>query len=222
MEWLAGELPTSRMLLDEEASQQRRSWPNIHDWRRFVTAIEQLRTGETPDPAFEQARRHLIDECRLMMKDAPGAAAPGKARLNSFLPNESQRRMYKQYVLDYYQLYIRGKDLPHKVQMLHWAAIYQAICERTGLRDLAFHGPEFDRFIYDYCGIAYNKSAQPRGRYRTIQDLRALCIDMNSPCPQRQDFQNYRSRMVHLMIGSRPEVPRSSPSSDVPRLFDDL
>lgn len=225
MLWFADELPASRLLFADELVAQHRNWPNVHDWQVFVKAIEGLSVDEAeskrvltlrvPFEAFEQARAKLLSECRLMLKEAPGAGAPSKTSRTLFLPNDSQRRVYREHVLQYYQEYIVGKNLKHKELMVHWAAVYQAIADRSGLREVTFCGPEFDAFLFDYCGIAYNTSTSRRGRYRTIQDLRTACLDTRAECAQRQDFNIYRSNMNRI-IGSQQRVVKSH-GSDVPR-----
>ena len=212
MGWMADELPLCCLLLREEPVRLHRHWPNVNDIKDFAKAIEGL---SVEDGHFNEQQTRLLEALQPLLRLAPGAAAPGKARRSAFLPTDSQRRVYREHVLAYYQTHIEGRDLKHKDQMLHWSAVYQAIAERSGLRGLPFFGPEFDDFVYNYCGIAYNRSANPRGRYRTIQDLRAACLDMKQPCPQRQDFQLYRSQMVQLICGQQREVERQG--SDVPR-----
>ena len=240
MGWMADELPLSCQLLREEPVRRHRHWPNVNDVKDFAKAIEGLKIedgvrglqntdplatkvspNDDADPKtmaisqFNEQQTRLLEALQPMLRLAPGAAAPAKARRSAFLPTDSQRRVYREHVLAYYQAYIEGRDLKHKDLMLHWAAVYQAIAQRSGLRGLPFLGPEFDDFIYNYCGIAYNRSANPRGRYRTIQDLRAACLDMSQPCPQRQDFQLYLSLMVQLICGQQREVTHQG--SDVPR-----
>lgn len=227
MGWMADELPSCCLLLREEPARRHRHWPNVNDLKDFATAIGGLsvETGErglqnAPPLAaaitsFNHQQTRLLEALQPLLRLAPGAAAPTKARRAAFLPTDSQRRVYREHVLAYYQAYIEGRDLKHKEQMLHWAAVYQAIADRSGLRGQPFFGPEFDDFVYNYCGIAYNRSANPRGRYRTIQDLRSACLDMQQPCPQRQDFQLYRSQMVQLICGQQREVTHQG--SDVPR-----
>lgn len=238
MTWFAGELPATREEFQTELVAQHRNWPNVHDWRNFVKAIEALsvetdgitsakvaNTSRTePKPtsaeaqaidAFAQARTELLEQCRLMLELAPGAAAPTKACNSPFLPNDSQRRVYREYVQTYYRENIVGKNLKHKDQMIHWAAVYQAIADRTGLCNVPFCGPAFDAFVFDYCGIPYNASATPRGRYRSIQDLNARCMDRSTDCPQRADFDLYRRAMNEIIGRQQRVVPRRG--SDVPR-----
>lgn len=219
MRWLAGELPASRLLFLDEMLAQHRRWPNVNDWQGFQRAVEQLTApaeaaGGAELMAFDEARQLLLAEARLMAEVAPGAAAPAKARSGLFLPTDSQRRVFRELVLTYHRDYIEGKGLKHKEQMLHWAAVYQAVAEWTGLRGAAFCGPEFDAFVYDYCGIAYNASSSRRGRYRSVQDLLARCLDVGQTCPQRDDFNRFRSAMVRLINGQQRIVSRTG--SDVP------
>lgn len=217
MRWFASELPEARAMLADEMVAQHRNWPNVMDWRNFVRAIESLTVDLDTEAIgdFDEARDLLLEECRQMLSVAPGAAAPGKASQGTFLPTDSQRRVYRELVLTYYREYIVGKDLKHKELMLHWAAVYQAIADRTGLRDVPFCGPEFDAFVYDYCGIAYNVSNTRRGRYRSVQDLWARCMNVQEYCPQRQDFSHLRSQMIQI-IGSQQRVVERH-GSDVPR-----
>jgi len=243
MLWFADELPVSRTLLADELVVQHRNWPNVHDWRNFVKAIEALSAepvriqhptradsvGGTADAypdqgttmdmvmqAFADAQARLLTECQLMLAEAPGAKEPKKACHSPFLSTDSQRRVYREHVQAYYREYIVGKDLKHKDLMVHWAAVYQAIADRIGIRkEVPFCGPDFDEFVYDYCGIAYNNSPSRRGRYRSIQDLRARCVDIEQSCPQREDFLCYRSNMNRIISSQMRVVGRSG--SDIPR-----
>lgn len=225
MTWFASELPASRDEFQTELVAQHRNWPNVHDWRNFVKAIEALSveadgkttaSETTANEAFARARTQLLEQCRLMSEVAPGASEPRRAYTSPFLPSDSQRRVYREHVQAYYQEYIVGKNLKHKDLMLHWAAVYQAIADRSGIRrEVPFCGPDFDEFVYDYCGIAYNNSTSRRGRYRSIQDLRARCLDTGQECPQRQDFLFFRSNMNRIISSQMRVVDRRG--SDVPR-----
>jgi len=254
MQWMADELPTSRILLQSEAKAHHRSWPNVKEWQSFMKAIDGLTVeiglgaergdadarksdfgavtedvdamqGEAEamsaaTATFDHARSQLLKECRLMMEVSPGANAPTKASERRFLPSDSQRQVYRELVQDYYREFIVGKELKHKDLMVHWAAVYDAIVNRTGLRDCPFLGPEFDAFLYDFCGIAYNESSTRRGRYRTIQDLRARFLELRHECPMYQDFMDYRNEMTKIISRQHRVVGRSG--SDVPRkLFSD-
>ncbi|MDO4959703.1 MAG: hypothetical protein Q4E68_10695 [Prevotellaceae bacterium] len=109
-----------------------------------------------------------------MRKDAREADAKKRAAsrkgVRMFLPSDSQRRIYSGYVRAYHDIYIDKQDVPHKQLMLHYAAIYHAIAIKTGLSRDCFHGPDFDSFMIYDCGIIYNSSDKPRGRYRQVQD----------------------------------------------------
>lgn len=135
---------------------------NRHEWTLMVTDEE------------EQALEQFLAKLRAVKRDEEAQSRKNK----HFLKSAEQEKNYRKHVLAYYQRYLCYGEVSHKQQMLHWAAIYHVIAERTGSlfdkndkRKLVFHGPEFDRFVKEYCGIPYNESNNAKGRYRQVGDV---------------------------------------------------
>lgn len=131
--------------------------------------------------------------------------------LKFFLRKSSHHIIYKEHVRAYYYKYIDGKDISHKQLILHNAAIYFAIAYNTGIDTTQFHGPDFDKFMYTYCGIVYNNSDTPRGRYRQVADVYlkyskmirhgAVLPDKQSELKARRDFLTYKNNMLDIISG---------------------
>lgn len=145
---------------------------------------------------------------------ASGYSHPTQVAKVHFLPKASQRVAYRDFVKEYYQLYMRSGQGMHKDDMLHWAALYQAIVERGGVlkpaktsaTDCLFYGSEFDHFIYDECGIEYNKSKDARGRYRRVGEVREACLHPDPSSPKalsperRKHFLDYKQNALSLIV----------------------
>ena len=159
-----------------------------------------------------------------MRKDAREADAKKRAAsrkgVRMFLPSDSQRRIYSGYVRAYHDIYIDKQDVPHKQLMLHYAAIYHAIAIKTGLSRDCFHGPDFDSFMIYDCGIIYNSSDKPRGRYRQVQDTFLKYKDcMRSKTPQIRESAGggmLRGRAQFREMGSRNVTPSARNLSSMP------
>ncbi len=153
-------------------------------------------------PEEKVAIENLLQEMRAKDCQPP--------ELRHFLARRQHLIIYKEHVLKYYHQYIRGQQLSHKQLMLHYAAIYYAIAYNTGISTYEFHGPDFDRFMYEYCGITYNQSDTARGRYRQVKDV----FDKYSPMIRhgaqlptkaselkaRKDFLTYKDNMRSIIL----------------------
>lgn len=132
---------------------------NLREWILMVTDEE------------KEALTRLLNEMRELASTSTAADA---SVFKHFLPKETQRVTYRRYAHTYYSNHISGRNLSHKQLMVHWAAIYDVIAERTGIKydlrtnTLMFYGPEYDHFLIDFCGIRYNESDDRKGRYRQV------------------------------------------------------
>lgn len=201
--WYKGQVEQWISQLEAEPMRRRQMWPNVNVWSGMISALKGL--PRLQDPDYQHAFDALMEQCQQMMRVAPGASQLSKVQQRDFLPRESQRMEYKEHVINYYNRFLASGQLKHKEQMLHWAAIYHAIARKTGIENLPFQGPDFDNFIYNYCGIAYNKADNPRGRYRTVNDVLTRCLAelaegkvRSLQSPQTQAFVAARNEMKRL------------------------
>lgn len=83
--------------------------------------------------------------------------------------SEAEKEMYAQATSWVYHNFIFNVQPPvsSKKQKHYYAAIYELIRQYTGT-EMKFFGPEFDDFLYNYCGILYNKGKDNKGRYRQV------------------------------------------------------
>lgn len=113
------------------------------------------------------AVRRFLGEMRRKAEANESTIRAGK----HFLPTKHQMDYYKVHVCTYHSYYIAGRNVSHKLCMLHYAAIYEVIARMTGIKDGKFWGPEYDRFLIDHCQLKYNKSDDNRGRFRQVKDV---------------------------------------------------
>ena len=199
---------------------------------------------EAPACDFASKKAFLIQRLDALLPYTAGYKRPDNVATTHFLPTLNQRLAYKGYVLAYYHEHMQDGQGKHKDDMLHWAAIYQAIVDRGGAvlpkgvakLDAPFYGPEFDHFVYDFCGIRYNTSANARGRYRRVDEVRKACLHPDALSPkalspaQIRLFNTYRSLMSELISSldtsrsshsGRIDSRRLYGSSDVPKRLEE-
>jgi len=144
------------------------------------------------------------------MRAGEGSQPP---QLQHFLTRKAHLIIYKENVLEYHCQYIDNQNLTHKQLMLHYAAIYYALAYTTGSKLDEFHGPDFDKFLYVYCGITYNTSDTSRGRYRQVQDVYMKYSQMikhgaeypakRSEQIARKDFIAFKDNMLRIIGAKR-------------------
>ena len=251
MEWMLGYLDRLKGQLGDDARAWRMLLPNAQELGTVISSLSNLTCpmislGEsavanlastTPRDEslatdFVSKKALLIEQLTSLQPYVVGYKRPDNIAQAHFLPNMNQRLAYKDYLLAYYHEYMLSGQGKHKDDMLHWAAIYQVIVDRGGVVlprgvskiDAPFYGPEFDYFIFDFCGIRYNASSNARGRYRRVGEVREACLhpDPNSPkalSPKLIElYKLYYSQMSNLIydrdasLSSRSDVSCSSHS----------
>lgn len=90
-----------------------------------------------------------------------------KNRWDGLFGNFSTQQLYGEIAAELYERFVSRKDTSHMRQMKSLATMYEVLREQCG-GGRVFMGPDFDSLLTKVCGIQYNASDKPRGRYRQV------------------------------------------------------
>lgn len=90
-----------------------------------------------------------------------------KNRWDGLFGSFSTRQLYGEIAAGMYERFVNKKDVSHKQQMMSLATMYEVLRDQCG-GGRVFMGPDFDNLLTKVCGIQYNASDKPRGRYRQV------------------------------------------------------
>lgn len=144
-----------------------KEWLNDSDWREFSLRL---------DDAISKLSTHCD-------YDVMAPALKLKATVDNIIPlvrrhpfnsklfiTKAMERLYAGAILLMNDRFVKGQQLKHKDLMVVYAMMYEVVRQNCGL-GRAFYGPDFDKLLYDVCGIKYNGSNDRKGRYRQVGDV---------------------------------------------------
>lgn len=176
--WLVGMERDAREYLRDFRVERHPDLPNVSQWDDYIRALSSLPVPcmiadwqETKD--MLTARDKVVEVCKRLRGISQGIGAPHRAKLPTFLGEESDRAYYKVHVLNYKAMFMDGRVTLDKELKAHWAGMYEAIrVHLFGLdKNVEFYGPDWDAFILGYCGIEYHKALSKRSRYHRISEI---------------------------------------------------
>lgn len=202
------------------ASIKSKEWLHGDDWATFrkginfsaVTAQRQCGKGVDAPPQRRDAVEKLVNVAGQLCDTADKLSQLTRKNYNEshkLFKSQSVLDMYVEIGRGLYSNFIFGRKLMHKQEMVLYAVMYEVIREQQKA-DNTFFGPEFDRFLYYSCGIHYNNSDTPRGRYRQVSDVwRKIFADTTSKS-KMPEYQRMKSYLIEKLSGGRIRLSRDA------------
>lgn len=114
----------------------------------------------------------------------------------------SMQQLYGEIASELYERFINGKNLNHIQQMKSLATMYEVLREQCDGGKI-FQGPDFDDLLFKVCGIRYNSSEKPRGRYRQVGDWWAKLYDAEGDNKKSREYLDMRAFVRERLCGGR-------------------
>lgn len=203
-----------------EASLKSKDWLHGDDWETFQEGLNdcvakaQRQCHDGADAS--SSRREAVEKMAKIAKRLGETAEKlsmltrkNYSKAHKLFKSKSVLDMYVDIGKGLYSNFIFGRNLKHKQEMVLLAVMYEVIREQQKAEN-TFFGPEFDQFLYYSCGIHYNNSDSPRGRYRQVSDVwRKTFADPTSKS-KLAEYQHMKSYIIEKLSGGRIRLSRDA------------